>query len=109
MLKLDEWSGGIPEGPEVVGDGTRREHPGPEVRERPRRRRFSLEYKLRVSGEAGAGRSREKLGRCCYARGFRGERGGGQRGGGPRLLHDHSKPHDASPWLLRCRSQRVCT
>lgn len=53
MLKFDELSAGSHGEVQVVD---------PEVGERPRRRRFSVEYKLRILREAGACKERGEVG-----------------------------------------------
>ena len=54
MLKIDELSAGCHGEVQVVGNGAGRGGADPEVSEHPRRRRFSLEYKLRILAEAAA-------------------------------------------------------
>lgn len=46
MLKLDEWSPGVGEEPEIVGEWAGRQRPDPEVRQRPRRLRNKVEWEM---------------------------------------------------------------
>ena len=50
-------------------DGIEREIPSPEVSEKPTRRRFTAEYKLRILAEADACTERGGTGRAAAARG----------------------------------------
>lgn len=62
MLKLDELSAGSHGEVQAVGNGAGGRRPDPEVGERPRRRRFSVEYKLRILSEAAACREFGEVG-----------------------------------------------